>query len=478
MMQTDVWSAVLKRIMPTINKANFITWFHNTNLIEVNDGKGVVAVPTVFARDYIMNKFKLKVLQALQEVDSSVKEVECEIVARLSDKSNNEGINVKTFYLSEEKKVRKVKNINEVRVKKGEFGGHISSRMLNSKYRLDSFVIGNDNRLPHAAASAVAGMPGGIYNPLYVYGGVGLGKTHLLQAIGNEIIKTYPDLIVKYITAERFVSEVVDAIGRRDMKKFKSEYRNVDCFLIDDIQFFARKDSSQQEFFHTFNELYDNNKQIVLTSDRAPSELDDLDERLASRFGMGMVVELISPDFETRLAILYQKCKEFEVMIDPEVLAFIANNINTSVRELEGVLRQVVADMQLTHSVATISSAAQIIRRLDKAREIIGYDLEAVKGPSSAQTVDDVINVVAGYYKITVNDLIGDNRQKEIMIPRQVCMYLIKNSLGASYERIGQSFGGRNHTTVMHACNKTLNRLTKDIKIIKDVNTLKREMGF
>jgi len=439
----------------------------------------VIGVPTSFAKDWILNKYGLKVLQALQELDNSIKSIDFEIHSRLSEKNCNEGVNVKKLLAKEGvKKVRKVRNMNEVTVSRGGNNARVVSQMLNNRYSLSNFVVGLDNRLPHAACTAVSNMPGGIYNPLYIYGSVGLGKTHLLQAIGNETLANFPDKVVKYITAEKFVSEVVDAIGRRHMNKFKAEYRNVDVFLIDDVQFFARKNSSQQEFFHTFNALYDSNKQIVLASDRAPSELDDLDERLKSRFGMGMVIELLFPDFEARVAILNQKCKDFQVLIDPEVLNFIANNVHNSVRELEGVLRQTIAESELAERVPTIRSVASIIKKLNKAQKIIGYDIEVKRQEFLVKNSLDVMNIVSKYFDISLSDLKGKNRHKEVMIPRQICMYIIKNELGYSYEKIGDGFGGRNHTTVMHSCNKVSAKVKTDLKLVKDINSIKREMGL
>lgn len=478
MARKDLWLSVLERIKPTIRKAHFITWFQNTAIVEFKEGTVIVGVPTSFAKDWISTKYNLKLLQAFEEIDKNIKSVEFEVCSKLSQKGS-EGIDVRGISKAEDnKKVRKVRKVNEVKVSRGTQPGVVLSRMLNERYTLDSFITGKVNRLPHASCLAVSNQPGGIYNPLYIYGKVGLGKTHLVQAIGNEILRNFPDLVVKYITAERFVSDVVQAIGKRYMNKFKDQYRNVDVLLLDDVQFFARKDSSQQEFFHTFNELYDRNKQIVITSDRPPSELDDLDERLKSRFGMGMVVELLFPDFETRLAILNQKCMEFGVIIDPDVLSFIANNVHNSVRELEGVLRQAVAESQLSESVPTIRSVAEIIKRLNKAQEIIGYDIEAKRGHTICKNSSDVMEIVAEYYDLTVSDLMGKDRHKEIMLPRQICMYLIKQELGASYENIGVSFGGRNHTTVMHACNKTAKKLKTDLKLIRDVNAIKRDMGL
>lgn len=478
MTQKDIWLSVLNRIKPTIKKAHFLTWFQGTTVLRKDEGVAVIGVPTTFARNWLNDKYNVKILQALQEADAGIQSITYEVHSKLNDK-DGDGVDMKALFAKEDaKKVRKVRNINEVKVKVGVGGGHVSSQMLNGKYSLDNFVIGKDNRLPHAACNAVANMPGGIYNPLYIYGGSGLGKTHMLQAVGNEILKNFPDMVVKYVTAERFVTEVVEAIGKRHTHKFKEQYRKVDVFLMDDVQFFARKNSSQQEFFHTFNELYEGNKQIIITSDRPPSELDDLDERLKGRFGMGMVVELLFPDFETRMAILNQKCKEHEVIIDPEVLYFIANNVHNSVRELEGVLRQAVAEAQLSDRVPTIRSVAEIIKRLDKAQKIIGYDIEAKKNGSIVKTANEVMQLVAEFYNLTIDDLVGKDRHKEIMIPRQICMYLIKNELGQSYEKIGGDFGGRNHTTVMHACNKTASKLKKDVRMVRDINAIKREMGL
>ncbi|MBI4232085.1 chromosomal replication initiator protein DnaA, partial [Candidatus Peregrinibacteria bacterium] len=372
----------------------------------------------------------------------------------------------------------KVRNVQEVIVSRGPSGSRVASQMLNPRYNLGNYVVGLDNRLPHAACQAVVAQPGGIYNPLYIYGRTGMGKTHLIQGVGNGVLRNFPEMVVQYLTAEQFVTEVVEAITQRHTKRFKDRYRNVDCFLVDDVQFFGRKDSSQQELFHTFNDLYNANKQIVLTSDRAPSELDGLDSRLKDRFGMGMVVELLMPDFETRLAIIQEKCKDFQVLIDPEVLSFIASNVQSSVRTLEGVLRQAVAEADLCESVPTIRSVAQIIKRMDKAQEIIGYDLGAPANCKMAKNLIDVMNVVARYYDVTVDELVGKDRHKGLMVPRQISMYLIKKELGHSYEKIGEGFGGRNHTTVMHACNKTAKSLRTDIRLVRDVNAIKREMGL
>lgn len=478
MTNKELWVSVLRRLQPTIKKADFITWFQNTTVVGVEKGVMTVGVPTEFVLNQIVQRYSLKVLQAAQELNGEVLKVDFRVELTQGQTGGN-GVDIKSLFSDEtEKKVRKIRNMNEVSVVKGLSSGKIVSQMMNHKYSLDNFVIGHDNRLPHAACCAVANMPGGIYNPLYIYGGVGLGKTHLVQAVGNEILRNFPDKVVKYVTAEKFVTEVVEAIGKRNTQAFKDQYRKVDCFLVDDVQFFARKDSSQQEFFHTFNDLYNCNKQIVITSDRAPAELDGMDERIRSRFGMGMVVELLPPDFETRLAILLQKCKEYQVMIDPEVLNFVATNAQTSVRELEGILRQIMAECQLCNQVATIRSTAEILKRMNKAQKIIGYDIENREGRVVVKNAVDVLNIVAEYYKTTSEAIMGKDRHKDLMLPRHVCMYLIKNELGESYEKIGEGFGGRNHTTVMHACSKTAKKLRNDLRLVRDINAIKRAMGL
>ncbi len=478
MSNKELWINILRRLQPTIKKAHFLTWFQSTVVSSLKDGTLTITVPTVYARKWLSEKYDLKIFQAAEEIDSSIKSIKYKVSSKVAD-NEGEGVDVKTLFAPEtEKKARKVRNQNEIKITRPGSSEKVATQMLNNKYRLNNFVVGSDNRLPHAACQAVANNPGGIYNPLYIYGSVGLGKTHLIQAVGNEILRTYPDMVIKYMTAERFVTEVVEAIGRRHMKRFKEQYRNVDCLLIDDVQFFARKNSSQQEFFHTFNELYDNNKQIILTSDRSPSELDDLDDRLKSRFGMGMVVELIAPDFETRVAILHQKAKEFQLMLDPAIFSFIANNVHNSVRELEGVLRQLVAEVQLFERVPTVKAVAEIIKRMNKAQKIIGYDIDEKAKNKVAKSSIEIIDIVATYYNVTADQIMGKARHKEFMVPRQISMYLIKNELGHSFERIGAGFGGRNHTTVMHACNKTTQMLRKDLRLIRDINSIKKEMGL
>lgn len=471
MHERDLWEKILIRLEPTIQKSNFLTWFQDTALLEVGEKSITVGLPTLFARDWIANKYNLKIKQAAQEILPQVKEIIYEVKSSLKNGEDARVVDVKRLLSGPQKKVRKLPGKEEMKVSEG-----LQSKFLNVNYTLSNFVVGKENRLAHAACQAVGRNPGGKYNPLFIFGGVGLGKTHLLQAIGNEILQLYPEKIVVYITSERFMNEIVEAIGKRNTKEFKNRYRKVDCLIIDDVQFFANKEATQMEFFHTFNELYDNHKQIVISSDRPPKELDGLADRLKSRFEMGMMVDVQFSDYETRLAILLAKCQELEAIIPTEVLEFIAYNVHHSIRELEGVLKQAIAQAQLEHSTPTVKSVAQLIRKVSKEQLLKGLDEGALK-KTIVRTPEDVMEIVADYFKITKSDLIGQERRKEILLPRQIGMYLIRQELNCSYERIGDDFG-RNHTTVLHSCEKIMAKLRKDRKLVRDLNAIKQEMGF
>lgn len=466
----DFWSTLLQSLQPRMKRAHFVTWFQDTAVLKNEDGVVTIGVPNPFAKDWILQKYVDVVLELAKEMDDSIESVEIEVHSSLSAKDHAHKVNVKKISSPTVKKSRKLPNKNEVKLIEG-----ISSRCLNPKYTLDNYVVGPGNRLAHAAASAVGIKPGSTYNPLFIYGGVGLGKTHLLQAMGNEILRNFPDKTVVYVTSEKFTNEIVEAIQKYDSKKFKQKYRNVDCLIIDDIQFLANKDRTQVEFFHTFNELYDMNKQIIISSDRPPKELSGLEDRLVNRFEMGMIVDVQSPDYETRLAILQKKAQEYEALVPVEVLEFIAYHCQNSVRELEGVLKQAMAQAELENSMPTVKSVAEIMDKLCPKQE---YKTFVKEMPRVITDIAEVIRLVSDYYNVTPEDVIGSGRKREFMIPRQVCMYLIRHELHQSYEHIGTEFGGRNHTTVMHACDKMNGYLKYDQRLVRDVNALKREMGL
>lgn len=468
------WEAILSRIYAQIDRGHLLTIFVNSAILDYQDGVLKIGFASIIGPDYVREKYHHKILPLIKEVLPDLQNIEYEMRTALSDADFPDKLSVDAFMsvIGTQRKQRKVPNKQEVVLE-----GGMRSKILNKRYTLQNFISGGENKLVHAACLAVGAKPAGIYNPLYVYGGVGLGKTHLLQATGHEILKNHPNKKVVYMTSENFVSKIVEAIGKRHTKPFKDEYRNLDCLIVDDIQFFANRATSEQEFFHTFNELYDNGKQIILSADRPPRELQGFDDRLKSRFGMGMLIEVEKPSFETRLAILRVKCAEYQVLLDPEVVEFIAFNVTHSVREMIGVLVTAIGEAQLENATPTIRTVAQVIRKLSRDQNVSEIDLKD-QNKTVVRGLEDVVEIVAKYFSMTKSDLIGADRKKQIMVPRQISMYLIREILNQSYESIGDCFGGRNHTTVMHACNKVENQMRIDQKLQRDINALKKELGF
>lgn len=335
---------------------------------------------------------------------------------------------------------------------------------LNPRYTFDSFVIGKGNQMAHAAALVVSEEPGKMYNPLFFYGGVGLGKTHLMHAIGNKLIAANPSIRVKYVTSEAFTNDFINAIQTGTQEQFRQEYRNLDLLLVDDIQFFADKEGTQEEFFHTFNALYEENKQIVLTSDRLPNEIPKLQDRLVSRFKWGLSVDITPPDLETRIAILRSKAQADEIDIPTDTLTYIAGQIDSNVRELEGALSRVQAFSRLNKTPINTSLASDALKGLK------------LSGGSSILTIPLIQTRVAEYYHITESDLKGKKRVKQIVVPRQVAMYLARELTDTSLPKIGSEFGGKDHTTVLHSIEKIELELKTDADLQEDVQNLKMDL--
>lgn len=478
MAEVDVkvlWENILQKLVTVANKQHLITYFRDTLVQGVSNGKLSVAVGLLVSRDFIDQRYNKIILDIAKEIDSSISMIEFELVPSIYNKEDPRKADVMKLLGDKAPTIRKVPNKQEVIV-----DGDMRSNIM--KYSLENYITGSENRLVHAACMAVAAKPGSIYNPLYIYGEAGLGKTHLLQATGKEITKNYPKKRVIYMTAERFINEIIEAIGKRHTKPFKENYRNVDCLIIDDIQFFANKATSEQEFFHTFNELYDAGKQIIMSADKPPREINGLDSRLLTRFAMGMVIQVCIPEFETRVAILQKKCQEHGELIDPKVLEFIAENVTSSVREMIGVLIHVLAQAKLEQTTPTLKSVAAYLQQIYRHQRLVGYTEQLAAAHSLARqpikNCEEVISLVANYYKIPKDELIGEERRKDIMVPRQICMYLIRKVLDQSYEAIGENFGGRNHTTVLHSCNKIEEQIKLDQRLMRDINTLRKEMGY
>ena len=323
----------------------------------------------------------------------------------------------------------------------------ISNKTLNPKYTFDTFVVGNNNRFAHAAAIAVGDKPGESYNPLFLYGGVGLGKTHLMQAIGNRILQNNRSAKILYVTSEKFTNQLINAIKDNKNEVFRNKYRTIDVLLIDDIQFIAGKERVQEEFFHTFNALYEDKKQIIISSDKPPREIQFLEDRLKSRFEWGLLADISCPDYETRLAILRKKAQEEKILVDDNILANIANKIDSNIRELEGVFNKIIATASLTHTPITIELAENTINEFKAASEKV-------------LSSDFVKETVAKYFNINKDDLSSNKRSNEIAFPRQIAMYLCREVANMSFPQIGIDFGNRDHSTVMHAYKK----IDKDLK--------------
>lgn len=465
------WIQVLHDLEPLIKRALLITWFKCTTVLGKNDGTLVIGVPRTFFLDWHLENSQDIILEVVQKIDPEIQKIIFQVDGSLENPDDPRTVNILDLFPEKKKVLRKLPKKPQIRM----LGG-VTSKILNPKYTLDNFVVGQQNRLAHAACSAVANRPGENYNPLFIYGGVGLGKTHLLQATGNKILQNDPHKIIVYATSETFTNEVIDAIQKRKMNQFRDQYRKVDILMIDDIQFIANKDRTQEEFFHTFNSLYEENKQIIISSDHPPKELDILEERLRSRFEWGMIADVQMPDYETRLAILLDKLKDYEAFINPKVLDYIALNVLDSIRELEGVLMQVMAQYELEKITPTLNSVQRILKNVVKEKKMIGFESNEPK--LSVKTFEELVEIVSEHYHVKAEEVIGPMRQREYMIPRQVAMYIAKEYLKKSLKTIGDYFGGRDHTSVMHAVKKIEVALRNDRQLMRDINGLKREMGY
>jgi len=464
-----LWIEVLRILHTELQRGQFITWFRGTTILGREEGTLVVGLPLPMSLNWHMEHYRVTTLKAVQKVDSSIMHIVYKVDVGLQD---NPDRTVDLLELFPESKKRKLPGKHEVKMAEG-----IISKILSPRYMLENFVVGDSNRLAHAACQAVTAQPGGKYNPLFLYGGVGLGKTHLLQATGNEILRKMPKATVVYVTSEDFTNEVVDAIRLQKMERLRQRYRSVNVLIIDDVQFLANKERTQEEFFHTFNALYEDRKQIIISADRPPQELQ-LAERLLSRFARGMIADVSQPDYETRLAILVEKAKDYEIFMDAKVLEFIAEHMQTNIRELEGILMQAVAQYELEQRMPTIKSISEIMKKLHHdphvEEEIVGFE----KPEKRAATFQDVMEVTSCFYSVSVQEMVGTSRVREILIPRQIAMYVGKKYLRMSFVRLGELFSNRDHTTVMNAVSKIEGQLQHDPQLLREVRSIEKELGL
>jgi chromosomal replication initiator protein len=429
-----IWQGVLGEIELSVPHASFTTWFKNTELEEIRDGVAVVAVPNIFVKAQLDKKFLSQVCDVLKRTDIAPNGVLFEV--------KTEG---KKHAISRDLSVDKdTERIVESLILPSRKS---STTNLNPRYTFDNFIVGSSNDLAYAAARAVADHPGDKYNPLFLYGGAGLGKTHLMQAIGNDIVRRQPKARVLYTTTEAFVNEFLDYI-RFKKQGFSDKYRNVDVLIVDDMQFIANKEKTQDEFFHTFNDLHQNNKQIIISSDKPPKSIPTLTDRLRSRFEWGMAIDIQMPDYETRCAIITAKAGQSGMELDPSVVEYLATNIKTNIRELEGALNQILAYSEMSGITPDVAITEGMISNIKKTR------------PQHI-TAKQIIDKTARYFQIDPKDICSPKRDRHIVVPRQIAMYLLRNELKLSFPVIAKELGRKDHTTAMYSVEK----ITRESKL-------------
>lgn len=447
MLKEEFWQAVLAHIQLNISSANFATWFKNTEISSYNDGEVIISTPNTFAKEWLEQKYNKIIFKILHSLDENIKEIKY-VVGKTSFRPQNK---IPVFLPETEQLV-----FQEFKIDRGT--------NLNPRYTFESFIVGPFNELPQAASWAVSQNPGLVYNPLFIYGGVGLGKTHLLQAVGNEIFKNFSEKKVKYIPAEKFISEIVTAIRNRSIDNLKTKLKQIDVLILDDVQFLAGKEKTQEEFFHIFNTLYEKNKQIVISSDRIPKAIPALAERLRSRFEGGMIADIGYPDYETRIAILKTKSQEKGIDFSDEILSYIASNIKRNIRELEGALNRLVAYQKLQNRAPDLEVVKSLLKNL-------------IQSPKTVTTSKKIIQAVVEFYDLKEKDLSSPSRKKEIVRPRQVAMFLLREELKSSFPFIGRKFGGRDHTTAIHSFEKISKEIGQNETLAEEINLIRQNIS-
>ncbi|WP_194192606.1 chromosomal replication initiator protein DnaA [Clostridium chrysemydis] len=444
----QLWKNTLDVIKGELSEVSFNTWIKSCEPISISSNTIRISVPNTFSQEILEKRYKDLVANSIQAVCSKLYKIEFLVASEIQKEEE-------TKEKAEKKAERRAKSFQS---------DDFANTNLNPKYTFDSFVIGNSNRFAHAASLAVAESPAKAYNPLFIYGGVGLGKTHLMHAIGHYILDDNSNAKVVYVSSEKFTNELINAIKDDKNEEFRNKYRNVDVLLIDDIQFIAGKERTQEEFFHTFNALHEANKQIILSSDRPPKEIPTLEDRLRSRFEWGLIADIQVPDFETRMAILKKKADVENLSVANEVMVYIATKIKSNIRELEGALTRIVAYSSLTNREITVDLATEALK------DIIS------KKQGKHITIEIIQDVVASYFNLRVDDLKSQRRTRNVAHPRQIAMYLSRKLTDMSLPKIGEEFGGRDHTTVIHAYEKISNNLTRDESLQQTIEDLTKKL--
>lgn len=449
MNRSGIWQGVLGEIELSIPHASFTTWFKSTELVEITDDIAIVSVPNIFVKAQLEKKFNQQIVEILdRSAGISVSDVSFQVPSTAKKRTINRDIDISQPQSNDSVPLVKPSKKNDTN--------------LNPRYTFDNFIVGSSNDLAYAAANAVATNPGQKYNPLYLYGGAGLGKTHLMQAVGNAIIKNQPGARVLYTTTESFVNEFLDYI-RFKKQGFSEKYRNVDVLIIDDMQFIAGKEKTQDEFFHTFNDLHQNNKQIIISSDKPPKSIPTLTDRLRSRFEWGMAIDVQMPDYETRCAIITAKASLSGVELDRSVVEYLATNIKTNIRELEGALNQLLAYAEMRGMTPDIAIAEGMVSNVKKSR------------PQHI-TAKQIIDKTAKYFQLDPKDICSARRDKYIIVPRQIAMYLLRSELKLSFPVIAHELGRKDHTTAMHSVEKITRDSKLDLMIREQINDIRERL--
>lgn len=446
MQQSNLWQAVLGEIELSVSRGSFITWFKNTCLLRQDETRIIIGVPNVFIKQQLEGKFNELVVATLRKNGAVAERVEYKIHSVLTPAKDEEPLVLKPSPAANATPLSSPKPAASTL-------SHTYRQGLNEKYTFDNFIVGSGNELAYAACQAVAAHPGTKYNPLFLYGGVGIGKTHLIQAVGNAVLAENPKARVVYVSSEQFLQEFVDALRFKKNTDFADFYRGADVLIVDDVQFIAGKEKVQEEFFHTFNALHQASKQIIISSDRPPRDITTLEERLRSRFVWGMSIDMQTPDFETRCAILQTKAQSHGVDLKTDVADYLATNVQTNIRELEGALNQLLAFCEMRGLEPTLGIASSLL----------GSAQTRPKHISARQ----IIERTARYFQIPVEDILGPKRDKDIVVPRQVAMYMLRVELHLSFPKIARELGRKDHTTAIHSIEK----IDKESKIDADLRS-------
>ena len=463
-----IWTEILGKLRESFAEEKFQRWLEPITPISLSETELTLGIPNSFSKDYINNLYLPFINESTKQILGHPVDITLQVVQKQEESKPEEKETQPTLFTSPQPAAESTAEVTAAYQQEAESQplapippGDRSS--LNAKYTFDTFVTGSSNKLAHAAALAVAEAPGKAYNPLFMYGSVGLGKTHLMQAIGNQILKNDPQKRVLYISSEKFTNELINSIMDGKSENFRQKYRTIDVLLVDDIQFLYKKEHTQEEFFHTFNTLYDAGKQIILSSDRHPKEIQTLEERLRSRFEWGLITDIQAPDLETRIAILKKKAILENIDAPNEVLYYIASRINSNIRELEGALTRVSAFASLSNQPITTEIVAEAMKNIYPTTKTVEITIELIQ------------EIVAQYFKIKVEALLSKKRTRDLVVPRQIAMYLCRTLTDISLPNIGSCFG-RDHTTVMHACTTIEEEMKKDNKLDTTIKDLRQRI--